>query len=88
MSTKFISLAVPHFHSSVYKSVKYFGRRFAFDAPKIWIGLANNIHNATSIAYLKKSSKFRVSNLKFGRNLKFATSITLVNSMKENDALS
>ena len=29
-------LTVPPFHSSVFKSVKHFGRSFAFDAPKIW----------------------------------------------------
>ena len=45
-------LTVPPFHSSVFKSVKHFGHSFAFDAPKIWNELLNDVHWATAVAPL------------------------------------
>ena len=45
-------LTDPQFHSSVFKSVKHFGPSFAFDAPKIWNELPNDVHCATSVCLL------------------------------------
>ena len=50
-------LTVPPFHSSIYKPVKHFGHSFVDDAPKIWIGLPNDVCSATSIAYFRKRLK-------------------------------
>ena len=49
-------LPVPPFHSSLYKSSKHFGLSFAFDAPKIWNDLPNDVRCATSIATFRKTS--------------------------------
>ena len=38
-------LTVPSFHSSLYKSVKYFGHSCAIDAPKIWNDLPDNVQH-------------------------------------------
>ena len=47
-------LTVPTFHSSVFKSVKHFGHSFAFDAPKIWNELPNDVCSTTSVASFRK----------------------------------
>ena len=46
-------LTVPPFHSSVFKSAKHFGHIFAFDAPKIWNDLPQDVRSATSVASLQ-----------------------------------
>ena len=50
-------LTVPPFHSSVFKSVKHFGKTFAFDAPKIWNELPHDMQSATSVASFRKKLK-------------------------------
>ena len=50
-------LTVPPFHSSVFKSAKHFGHSFAFDAPKIWNDLPQDVHSATSVASFRKKLK-------------------------------
>ena len=50
-------LTVPPLHSSVFESVKHFGNSFAFDAPKIWKELLDNVRSATSIASFRKKLK-------------------------------
>ena len=50
-------LTVPPFHSSVFKSAKHFGHSLAFDAPKIWNDLPQDVHSATSVASFRKKLK-------------------------------
>ena len=50
-------LTVPPFHSSVLKSAKHFGHSFAFDAPKIWNDLPQDVRSATSVASFRKKLK-------------------------------
>ena len=50
-------LSVPPFHSSVFKSAKHFGHSFAFDAPKIWNDLPQDVRGATSVASFRKKLK-------------------------------
>ena len=50
-------LTVPPFHSSVFKSAKHFGHSFAFDAPKIWNDLPQDVRSATSVASFRKKLK-------------------------------
>ena len=50
-------LIVPPFHSSVFKSAKHFGHSFAFDAPKIWNDLHQDVRSATSVASFRKKLK-------------------------------
>ena len=38
-----VLLEVPHFAASVYKSSQYFGISFAYDAPKIWNDLPDDV---------------------------------------------
>ena len=45
------------FHSSAFKSAKHFGHSFAFDAPKIWNELPQDIRSATSVASFRKKLK-------------------------------
>ena len=54
-------LAVPPFHSPVYKSVKCFGSRFAFDARKIWNDHPNNVCNAMCYLIQEKAQNLPVS---------------------------
>ena len=70
-------LAVPPFHSSLYKSVKHFGHCFAFDAPKIWNDLPTNVCNATSITSFTK----RVQNLPVCRSLSTIASRSPLSSL-------
>ena len=50
-------LTVPPFHSSVFMSAKHFGHSFAFDAPKIWNDLPQDVRSATSVASFRKKLK-------------------------------
>ena len=50
-------LTVPPSHSSVFKSAKHFGHSFAFDAPKIWNDLPQDVRSATSVASFRKKLK-------------------------------
>ena len=50
-------LTVPPFHSSVFKSAKHFGHSFAFDAPKIWNDLPQDVRSATSVTSFRKKLK-------------------------------
>ena len=50
-------VTVPPFHSSVFKSAKHFGHSFAFDAPKIWNDLPQDVRSATSVASFRKKLK-------------------------------
>ena len=50
-------LTVPPFHSSVFRSAKHFGHSFAFDAPKIWNDLPQDVRGATSVASFRKKLK-------------------------------
>ena len=50
-------LTVPPFHSSVFKSAKHFSHSLAFDAPKIWNDLPQDVRGATSVASFRKKLK-------------------------------
>ena len=50
-------LTFPPFHPSVFKSAKHFGHSFAFDAPKIWNDLPQDVRGATSVASFRKKLK-------------------------------
>ena len=50
-------LTVPPFHSSVFKSAKHFVHSFAFDAPKIWNDVPQDVRGATSVASFRKKLK-------------------------------
>ena len=50
-------LTVPPFHSSVFKSAKHIGHSLAFDAPKIWNELPQDVRSATSVASFRKKLK-------------------------------
>ena len=52
-----IILHVPQYQPSIYKSTKQFGLSFAYDAPKIWNELPDNVRSATSIASFRKKLK-------------------------------
>ena len=47
-------LSVPSFHSSLHESIIHFGNSFAFDTPKSWNYVQDNVCNATTIAYFRK----------------------------------
>ena len=49
-----VVLEVPHFASSVYKSIKHFNLGFAFDAPKIWNDFPDDVRSATSLHSMRK----------------------------------
>ena len=53
-------LTVPPFHSSVFKSTKHFGLSFAFDAPKTWNELPQDVRCATSVASFRSKLKIPV----------------------------
>ena len=44
-----VFLELPHFATSLYKSSKHFGLSFAYDAPKIWNDLPDDVRSATSL---------------------------------------
>ena len=50
-------LKVPYFASSVHKSTKHFGLSFAYDAPKIWNDLPDDLHSTTSLHSFRKKLK-------------------------------
>ena len=50
------NLVVPHICSSIYKSVKKFYYRIAFDAPSVWNRLTHAVHAASSIDSLQEES--------------------------------
>ena len=50
-------LTVPPFRPSVFKSVKHFDHSFAFDAPRIWNELPQDVRSATSVASFRKKLK-------------------------------
>ena len=51
-----IILHLPQYQPSIYKSTKQFGLSFAYDAPKIWNELPDNVRSATSIASFRKKT--------------------------------
>ena len=52
-----IILHVPQCQPSIYKSTKQFGLSFAYDAPKIWNDLRDDVRSATSIASFSKKTQ-------------------------------
>ena len=52
-----IILHVPQYQSSIYISTKQFSLSFAYDAPKIWNKLPDDVRSATSIASFRKKLK-------------------------------
>ena len=52
-----VFLEVPHFTTSIYKSSKHFGLSFAYDAPKIWNALPDDVRSAISLHSFRRSSK-------------------------------
>ena len=52
-----IILHVPQYQPSIYKSTKQFGLSFAYDAPKIWNELLDDVRSATSITSFRKKLK-------------------------------
>ena len=52
-----VFLEASHFAPSVYKSSKHFGYSFAYDTPKIWNDLLNDVRLATSLHSLRQKLK-------------------------------
>ena len=52
-----IILHVPQYQPSIYTSTKQFSLSFAYDAPKIWNELLDDVRSATSIASFRKKLK-------------------------------
>ena len=52
-----VFLEVPHFVTSAYKSTKYFGLSFAYDVPKIWNELPDDVLSATPLHSFRKKLK-------------------------------
>ena len=52
-----IILHVPQYQPSIYTSTKQFSLSFAYDAPKIWNELPDDVRSATSIASFRKKLK-------------------------------
>ena len=50
-------LEIPQFIPSVHKSARHFGYSFAYDAPKIWNDLPDDVRSATSIHIFRKRLK-------------------------------
>ena len=50
-------LEVPQFIQPVHKSSKQFGFSFAYDAPKVWNELPDDIHSVTSLLSFHKKLK-------------------------------
>ena len=51
------SQAEAHFATSLYKSSKHFGLSFAYDAPKIWNDLPDDVRSATSLHSFRRKLK-------------------------------
>ena len=52
-----VFLDVPHFATSVYKSIKHFGLSFAYDAPNIWNDLPDDVCSIISLHSFRKKIK-------------------------------
>ena len=52
-----VFLEVPHFATSIYKSSKHFGLSFAYDAPKIWNDLPDDVRLSTSLHSFQKEAQ-------------------------------
>ena len=52
-----VFLEIPHFATSLYKSSKHFGLSFAYDAPKIWNDLPDDVRSATSLHSFRRKLK-------------------------------
>ena len=48
---------ISQFVTSVHKSTKHFGLSFAYDAPKIWNDLPDDVRSASSANIVKKRLK-------------------------------
>ena len=52
-----VFLEVPHFATSIYKSSKHFGLSFAYEAPKIWNDLPDDVRLAASLYSFRRKFK-------------------------------
>ena len=52
-----VFLEIPHFATSLYKSSKHFSLSFAYDAPKIWNDLPDDVRSATSLHSFRRKLK-------------------------------
>ena len=52
-----VFLEIPHFATSLCKSSKHFGLSFAYDAPKIWNDLPDDVRSATSLHSFRRKLK-------------------------------
>ena len=52
-----VFLEIPHFATSLYKSSKHFGLSFAYDTPKIWNNLPDDVHSATYLHSFRRKLK-------------------------------
>ena len=52
-----VFLEVPHFATSIYKSSEHFGLSFAYDAPKIWNDLPDDVRAAISLHSFRRKLK-------------------------------
>ena len=52
-----VFLEIPHFTTSLYKSSKHFNLSFAYDAPKIWNDLPDDVRSATSLHSFRRKLK-------------------------------
>ena len=52
-----VFLEVPHFTTSIYSSSNHFGLSFAYDAPKIWNDLPDDVRLATSLHSFRRKLK-------------------------------
>lgn len=52
-----VILELPQYTPSIHKSKKHFGFSFAFDAPKIWNGLPDEVRSASSVSCFRKKLK-------------------------------
>ena len=54
-------LVVPQFRPTVHKSKRHFSHSFAYDAPKVWNDLPDEIRSAQSLASFRKNSRHTYS---------------------------
>ena len=52
-----VFLEVPHFATSIYKSSNHLGLSFAYDAPKIWNDLPDDVRSTTFSTHSEGSSQ-------------------------------
>ena len=79
-----IILHVPQYQPSIYKSTKQFGLSFAYDAPKIWNELPDNVRSATSIASFRKKLKAYLFCQAYPPHMAFSVMSTIAMD-KDND---